>query len=185
MNLIDKAIRRAATAHDGQFRKASKLPYISHPFAVGMILAQHGCTEAVIAAGILHDTVEDTDVTLEQIEAEFGSEVAALVAGASEPDKSLSWEERKTQTIDYLKTATLPVRQVVCADKLHNASSILADLRAEGEQVWDRFNRGKQEQHWYYTNIVASLKENGSFAMVDELEQVVGELFGTSEVGLS
>lgn len=120
-------------------------------------MARTGCSEEVIAAGILHDTVEDTPVTLEQIKEEFGDYVMELVQGASEPDKSLSWEDRKKHTLEYLRTAPLDIKCMGCADKLHNAWSIIQDLQEHGESVWERFNRGKEQQLWYYKGVYESL----------------------------
>ena len=80
-NQIEEAIEVAAEAHHGQYRKGTRTPYITHPYAVGLILMEVGCTEAVIIAGILHDTVEDTDLTLEFIREHFGSAIADIVEG--------------------------------------------------------------------------------------------------------
>lgn len=157
MNMIDQAIHFAARAHHNQYRKASNTPYIAHPFAVGMTLMKAGCSEEVIAAGILHDVVEDTEVSLRQLRVQFGRTVADIVEGCSEPDKSLSWEDRKQHTIDYIKTAPLSVKLVVCADKLHNISSIQEEYKEHGAKIWRRFNRGKQQQSWYYHQVVSNL----------------------------
>ena len=93
--LIDLAIKVSTKAHEGQYRKGTNLPYISHPYAVGMLLMSYECTSEVVAAGILHDTVEDTELTLKDIEEQFGPKVASIVEGCSEPNKEWSWEERK------------------------------------------------------------------------------------------
>jgi len=98
MNMIHKAIQFATLAHKNQFRKGTNIPYIVHPFEVAQILTDAKCNEEVIIAGLLHDTVEDTDVAIGQIEQEFGHYVAELVSSCSE-DKSQSWEERKQHTI--------------------------------------------------------------------------------------
>lgn len=92
LNRIDFAIEFAAYAHRNQLRKGTEIPYISHPFGVGMILLEAKCNEEVIIAGLLHDTLEDTETTEDDIHSRFGSEVLRLVQGASEPDKHLSWE---------------------------------------------------------------------------------------------
>ena len=118
-NRIEEAIEVAAQAHDGQFRKGTNTPYITHPYAVGLMLMDAGCSEAVVIAGILHDTVEDTDLTSACIRNNFGESVANIVDGCSE-NKSLRWRERKTERIEALKTATTEVCLVTCADKLHN-----------------------------------------------------------------
>ena len=155
--IVEEAIEVAAKAHQGQVRKASDIPYISHPFAVGMLLAKAGCTDEVVAAGILHDTVEDTEITLDHIRERFGERVASIVEGCSEPDKSASWEERKKHTLEYLRTAPWEIRLVSCADKLHNALTILSARREMGEAVWHRFKRGRKEQEWYYRGLLESL----------------------------
>ena len=100
--MIFKAIEFAARAHSGQYRKGTKIPYIVHPLGVAKLLIEHGCPDHIVIAGILHDTTEDTPVTLEQIKDIFGLAVAALVEEASEPDKSDTWENRKKSTIQVL-----------------------------------------------------------------------------------
>ena len=177
MDIIEKALQIASSAHENQYRKRTKIPYITHPFAVGMILLKAGYSEEVIAAGILHDTVEDTAVSLEEIKKIFGLKIAEIVAGCSEPDKSLSWEERKEHTIHFLKTAPEEVRIVACADKLHNIKSIIHDYEKSGEVVWTRFKRGKNQQEWYYRNIVESLGAKSSFELLDQLKEAVDKLF--------
>ena len=147
--MLEEAIRVAATAHGDQKRKGTEIPYITHPMSVAIILSQAGYAEEVLAAAVLHDTIEDTHLTLDEIRLLFGHRVAAIVEGCSETDRDLPWEERKQHTLEHLKTASREIRAVSCADKLHNARSILADKRAVGEQVWDRFNRGRDQQKWY------------------------------------
>lgn len=133
--LLDKALAFAARAHQGQFRKGTEIPYISHPYAVGLILQGAGCRREVVAAGILHDLLEDTPVTMEQLRKEFGPEIAALVEGCSEPGHDeLPWETRKEHTIAYLKSAPVEIRMVACADKLHNVRSMMVDYRQVGEE---------------------------------------------------
>ncbi|MCH6269109.1 HD domain-containing protein [Bacillus sp. FJAT-50051] len=136
-----------------------------------------GYRDEVVAAGILHDTDEDTDYKLKDIKHDFGEEIAEIVAGCSEPDKSLSWEDRKEHTIEFLKNASSDIRAVACADKLHNIRSIIKDYEQDGDEVWQRFNRGKEQQEWYYTNLVESLRHQGAFSLVEELEKEVIRLF--------
>jgi (p)ppGpp synthase/HD superfamily hydrolase len=164
--MIKRAIELAAKAHYNQFRKGTDIPYFAHPCNVGIILAQHGCSKEVVAAGILHDTIEDTPLTIEDIRTQFGNEVANIVEGCSEPDKSLSWMERKQHTIDFLAKASMEVKFVTCADKMDNISSIALDYDELGEDFWQRFNAGKEEQSWYYRGLVESLNK-GEFAKTD------------------
>jgi (p)ppGpp synthase/HD superfamily hydrolase len=178
MNLIDQVIEFAAYAHRTQKRKGTKIPYISHPFAVGIILQQAGCKEEVVAAGILHDTLEDTETTEEDLLTLFGPVVLEIVMGCSEPDKGASWEERKQHTLDYLKDAPMSIRQVACADKLHNIRSIKSDLAKYGEEAWTRFKRGRESQQWYYTGLVESLGFASRFELLDQLKDEVDGVFG-------
>nr|WP_275695487.1 HD domain-containing protein [Fredinandcohnia sp. SECRCQ15] len=168
----------ASRAHDGQYRKRTKTPYISHPISVGLILMKAGYRDELVAAAILHDTVEDTELTLNDIEQTFGRTLSTIVEGCSEPDKSLTWDERKEHTIEFLKTAPEDIRVVSCADKLHNVQSIIRDFEHEGDQVWERFNRGKDKQEWYYRSIIKSLGFESTFPLLKELENAVEILFG-------
>jgi (p)ppGpp synthase/HD superfamily hydrolase len=182
MSMIDKAIVFAAKAHEGQTRKLTDIPYVTHPFSVGMLLQKENSSEEVVAAGILHDTVEDTEVTYEEITEVFGDYVANLVRAASEHDKSLPWEERKQHTIEKLKNAELDEIKVIVADKLHNLKSIKEDIESNGGVVWERFNRGKEQQHWYYSSIVKVVaKRKNEFGLIGELEKLVIDVFGTVE----
>ncbi len=182
MHEIDKAIIFAARAHSNQFRKSSDTPYITHPFSVALILQGQDSSKEVVIAGLLHDTIEDTSVTLQDIQREFGPKVAALVEGCSEPNRSASWELRKQHTIDFVKTASYNVKLLVCADKLHNVSCILREYQEIGDRVWERFNRGYEQQKWYYTSLVDSLffglngVEEGS--VFYQYREKVAELFG-------
>ncbi|AGK52337.1 HD domain-containing protein [Bacillus sp. 1NLA3E] len=177
MEIIEKALEVASKAHEQQYRKQTDIPYITHPVAVGMILMKAGYGEELIAAGILHDTVEDTLISLDDIDRIFGKEIAGIVEGCSEPDKSLSWEARKKHTIEFLKLAPEEIRIVACADKLHNIKSIINDYEKSGNDVWERFNRGKDQQEWYYRNIVESLGYVSSFELLEELRREVDRLF--------
>jgi len=160
--MIDLAIEVAVKAHQNQFRKGTDIPYITHPLAVGVILAKAGCSDDVIIAGILHDTVEDTSITLDYIRDTFGKKVSRLVKGASAPDKSLPWEERKRHTQDFLKGASPKVKFVALADKLNNIRAIAADYREIGEGLWKRFSRGKEAQKWYYQGLVQTLRDDSA-----------------------
>ena len=181
MNVIEKALQVASKAHLNQYRKHTNIPYIIHPVAVGMILMKAGYSDDIVAAGILHDTVEDTSLSLAEIDREFGPNIANIVYGCSEPDKSLSWEERKEHTIEFLKTASEDIKAVACADKLHNIRSIMNDYEQICDMVWERFNRGKQDQEWYYRNVIESLGYQSNFKLLDELKIDVDRLFSPSD----
>jgi (p)ppGpp synthase/HD superfamily hydrolase len=140
-----------------QARKGTPFPYVIHPMRVAEILSRYGCGEDLVVAGLLHDTVEDAGCTREQIEAEFGAEVARLVDGASEPDRSATWEVRKQHTLDYLRDeAPLDVALVAAADKLDNIRSIRTDLEHRGEELWTIFSRPREQQRWYYRGLAGA-----------------------------
>src|SRR5437773_10954737 len=145
--MLDFAIEVEAKAHAGQVRKGTDIPYVAHPYAVGMMLARTGYSEEIVAGGILHDTVEDTDLTLAWIRDNFGERVALIVEGCTEPHhRREAWEARKSHTLEYLRIAPWEVRLVACADKLHNLHSIAAEREVEGEGGGTAFNRGPAEQ---------------------------------------
>lgn len=169
MNLIDQAIEFAAVAHDGQYRKGTKVPYIMHPLAVGFLLQRLGCEDEVIIAGMLHDTVEDTDVNLEIIQRQFGKEVTRLVQGVSEENKEWSWEKRKQHTITKLKQADEAITLITLADKIHNLRTVEQELSIRGDEVWNKFNRGKDQQQWYHTSIYEATKHHDKNPMIAQL----------------
>lgn len=151
---IFAALRFATNAHSGQFRKGTSVPYIVHPVTVMQHLINHGASADAIAAGILHDSLEDTATTESELRHNFGDRIADLVIGASESDKSLSWEKRKQHTLSTLaSTEDMEQLMVICADKLSNISSIASDLERCGDIIWTRFNRGYEQQKWYYCSI--------------------------------
>lgn len=149
---LNDAIEFATKRHRGQYRKGTTIPYIVHPLEVMQILLEMGADTKLAIAGVLHDTVEDTNTTLEEIKERFGADVAKLVNSNSE-DKSKSWEERKQHTIDSLAKASHRVKMLVMADKLANLRSIARDYEAIGDRLWSRFNAPKKKQAWYYDKI--------------------------------
>lgn len=151
---VFKALEFAVNAHSGQFRKGTKLPYIVHPVDVMRILISHNASTDAVIAGILHDTLEDTTTTVDDLKQTFGERITQLIMGASEPDKSLSWEERKKHTFEFLsQTNDVEQLMVACADKLSNVSTIKQDFDAIGNEIWKRFKRGYDQQKWYYCGL--------------------------------
>lgn len=142
MSLIKEARRYAEHAHSGQMRKLSDKPYIIHPINVGNILEKAGFSEEVIAAAYLHDAVEDTSVTLEEIVQRFGLEVAGIVEAHTE-NKSKSWEERKQHTIQIVKTGSLEVKSLIVADKLDNLRSLKESYDQQGDTIWNSLEDSK------------------------------------------
>lgn len=144
------AIEFAARAHRGQFRKSSPIPYILHPLGVARILIECGASAEVVIAAVLHDVVEDTPVSLDEVRAEFGDSIADLVSGMSEPNRQDKWENRKRDMLASLETASQDLLLIELADKLDNIRSIQLDMLEHGDAVWARFSRGRDQQKKLY-----------------------------------
>jgi (p)ppGpp synthase/HD superfamily hydrolase len=177
----DAALALAARAHRDQLRKGSDLPYIAHPVHVSIILLRHGFDEDMTIAGLLHDIVEDTDIPLETIRAEFGAEVARLVEAVSETKAvdgvELPWEQRKAEKLAHLHAGTPDVAALKAADAIHNARSIASDVAQSGANVWARFKRGPEQTISYYDAIFAGVQAKlGDHPIVGELGAAVQAL---------
>jgi (p)ppGpp synthase/HD superfamily hydrolase len=154
---LERALRWAAVCHRDQVRKASDTPYVEHVVGVALILDRLGFAEEVVIAGLLHDVVEDTTATLDQVAARFGPAVAEIVRHCSEiktdaAGRKRPWIDRKRDHLQALRQAPVDARAVVLADKLHNLISIELDLRHGGE-VWSRFNADRNQvlEHYHKT----------------------------------
>lgn len=184
---IQKAIIFATLKHLKQKRKGTEIPYIVHPMEVMQILTDLDCSEKTIIAGILHDTLEDTETTPEEILKEFGEDVLSLVKLESE-DKSKTWKERKLETINHLKTAMLDVKLICFADKLSNLRSIYRDNLDIGDKIWERFNATREDLHWYYKGIIdvisIQLKKSSLLAekYVIEYKELLNCLFSVDKI---
>lgn len=176
--MINEAIIFATNAHGNQKRKGSNTPYILHPLEAGIIVSQIKYDENLIAAAILHDTVEDAGVSIEDIEKAFGRRVAELVAIESE-DKSKTWRERKQHTIDHLRAEKdEDVKIVTLADKLSNIRAMDRDYLIIGDELWKRFNvKDKSEQKWYYEGLVEALEGLGGYEAYQEFKELVYKVF--------
>ena len=176
--MVQKAIDFATKVHEGQYRKGTDRPYIVHPMEVGKIVSTMTQDEEIISAAILHDTIEDTDVTYEDLKQEFGTRVADLVAAESE-DKSKTWIERKGHTLEHLKTASQAEKILTMADKLSNIRSMARDYLLVGEELWQRFNmKDKEKQAWYYTSMIDLLKDLNETPEYQEYVRLCGKVFG-------
>src|SRR5574344_103388 len=160
-NIKTKALEFAIKAHKGQRRKSdSTKPMIIHPINVANILEENGFDDNGIGAGYLHDVVEDTKYSIDDIRNNFNDDIASLVEGASEPDKSLSWEVRKKHTIDITKNLDLRHKAIICADKISNLEDIMILGEINGNYDFSAFKRGFKDQKWYYEEVYNSLINN-------------------------
>lgn len=156
--MIRKAAEFAARVHEGTLRKGSRIPYISHPMEVAMIVALMTDDQDLIAAAYLHDVIEDAGVTYGELEREFGPRIAQLVKKESE-DKSRTWTERKQATIDRLITAKREDKILAFGDKLSNLRSTAKDYMVVGDEIWQKFRaKDKKLQAWYYISMVDSFQ---------------------------
>lgn len=160
MELISDAIHFAVKAHDGMRRKCSDSPYVLHPMEAAVIVGTMTDDQHLISAAVLHDIVEDTMVTLDEIEEKFGKRIAELVASETEnkrthlPPES-TWRIRKEESLKVLKdTEDIAVLMVWLGDKLANMRSIYREWKKEGNAMWQKYNqKDPEEQGWYYTTI--------------------------------
>jgi len=177
---LGEALRLAARLHRGQTRKGSEVPYLAHLLAVAVLVAEHGGDEDQIVAALLHDAIEDAGgaAAREEIGRRFGEDVAAIVEGCTDTDvvPKPPWRDRKERFLGRLASAPERVRLVVAADKLHNVSATLRDVRRDGSAAWRRFRGGREGTLWYYGAAVESLARGWSHPILDELRDAVATL---------
>jgi len=183
-NFID-AFELAAEVHAHQLRKGSHVPYLGHLMAVSALVLDFGGDEACAMAALLHDTVEDCEdgrAMEARIRGRFGDRVADIVLHCSdaiaEPGKPTPpWHARKQQYIDDLEHADHDALLVSACDKLHNARSVLGDLRVQKDALWQRFStKSGPDQVWYYTTLADLFSRRMPGPLADELQRVVREL---------
>ena len=181
--LLDRAIVFAVRAHAGTERRGKGFPYIVHPMEAVEIVATMTSDQELLAAAALHDTVEDTDVTLEQIRAEFGERVASFVAAESdEPHQSRdsveNWRARKQVAIDRLSAASREAKIVALGDKLSNMRAIARDYAERGDEVWNLFHTKDPTDHaHHYRGLAAALSELSDTFAYKEIEKLINQVF--------
>lgn len=183
-SLLDRAIIFAVRAHAGTERRGKGFPYIVHPMEAMEIVATMTADQELLAAAALHDTVEDTGVTVEQLREEFGERIASLVAsesdtfveGVSEED---SWHARKQAAIDRLARAPHDAKMVALGDKLSNMRAIARDYAVQGDALWKIFHANDPKDHeWHYRGLADSLRELQDTFAFKEFEQLINQVFG-------
>lgn len=199
--IIDRAIRVATYAHSGAARKGTAIPYILHPLEAAAIVTQVIAEQRgtapddmtpsdnfIIAAAILHDTVEDTDLTAEDIKTLFGPKTAALVADETENKRESrpaaeTWKIRKTESIKHLTAASEDAKLVAFGDKLSNLRAIAADHRRFGDALWERFNQKDPAEHaWYYGEMMMIFEKTFSKTLFfREYERLYFDIFRNIE----
>ena len=188
---INHALAFAAKHHDRQVRKGTKLPYLTHPANVAVILTRYGCDSDTVVAGILHDVIEDCvregysrEMLEQRIGDKFGAKALDTVLAVTyrrhdDDGVELSGDDRKTDYLERLSDASEEARWVCAADKIHNASSILSDLRrtVDAETIWSRFGGGRAGTGRWYRQVYERLREVGFDApIMAELDKISSEL---------
>jgi len=177
---FEDALIFAIHLHADQKRKSSGVPYIAHLLAVASLVLESGGDEDLVIAALLHDAVEDQGglATLLEIQRRFGERVARIVDGCSDASEQPKppWRPRKEAHLERLHHADWDVRRVALADKLHNARSLLEDIRRDGVISLERFRGGRDGTLWYYQSAVALFQETDPGPWADELGRVVAEI---------
>ncbi len=193
-DLLDRAIVFAVHAHAGTERRGKGFPYIVHPMEAVSIVATITSDQELLAAAALHDTVEDTETTVDEIRREFGERVASLVAdesdripgqtgnddnaGCERPTEEESWHGRKQDAIDRLSRASRDAKIVALGDKLSNMRAIARDYAVQGDTLWNLFHVTDRSEHeWHYRGLADALCELSDTFAFQEFEHLINQVF--------
>ena len=192
MDLLDEAISFAVKKHSGQVRKMEESPYILHPVEVMSVVGTMTADKEILAAAVLHDTVEDTDTTIEEIRENFGTRVSLLVMTETENKREDlppgdTWQLRKEETLMMLEnTNDMGVRMMWLGDKLSNMRSFARSYRKYGDAMWENFNqKNPEKQAWYYGKIIEFLKPLKEYDAYREFVSLVNYVFKDHIGGLN
>jgi (p)ppGpp synthase/HD superfamily hydrolase len=177
--LLKRALDHAAVWHRDQRRRypGADVPYVSHCAGVATVLARHGFGDEVVAAGALHDVLEDCGVSYEDLAAKFGARVADLVRHVSESDRSLPWEVRKARYLEHFKVKPWDAQAITLADKIDNLLSIVVCARDWGDP-WPQFKRGRAAQIERFDALAAALMPLAPNALIDEYRATLESVRG-------
>ena len=186
--LLDRAIVFAVEAHHNTERRGKGFPYIVHPMEAVEIVATMTSDQDLLAAAALHDTVEDTEVTIEQIRETFGDRIADIVHAESDQlngvlfdgkNEEETWHARKQAAIDRLATAPREAKIVAMGDKLSNMRAIWRDYQTQGDKLWDIFHiKDKASHEWHYRGLAAALNELNETFAYKEFTRLIEEVCG-------
>ncbi len=184
ISLMDRAIIFATRAHSGTYRKGTSIPYIVHPIEAAAIVSTMTADPDMIAAAVLHDVVEDTDATVEEISFFFNERIARLVEAESENKRKdlppqETWMVRKMETLEFLRTkADREAKILALADKLSNMRAIHRDQNTVGDKLWERFNEKDKSKHgWMYRQVANALSELSDTFAWQEYDELVRKTF--------
>ncbi|MFI5240786.1 MAG: HD domain-containing protein [Candidatus Saccharimonadia bacterium] len=176
--VIRQALQVSASAHKVQVRKGSGIPYIVHPVGVMLTLAEFTSDEVTLAAALLHDALEDTAYTEAQMRRDFGDDVTNTVKAVTKDATITDWRARNENYLATLRTSGNDrAFMVSAADKINNLESTLADFEELGDDLWDRFHTGKDDQLWWYRSVLTLLEEKlPTSPLVIQLAKLVTQL---------
>ena len=183
-NLIDRAAIFAIKAHSGAKRRRCDCPYIIHPFEVATVAASMTNDEEILAAALLHDTVEDADVSIEEIGEKFGERVMKLVRSETEDKRAdrppeETWKIRKEESLRMLEKGDRSVKILWLSDKLSNMRSFYRDHMELGDAFWKNFHqKDVKMQEWYYRTIAEHVSELSDTAAYEEYTRLLEQVFG-------
>lgn len=184
--VLDRAIIFAVKAHSGTERRGKGYPYIVHPMEAVEIVATMTSDQELLAAAALHDTLEDTSVTVDQIREEFGDRIAALVADETDQipgmawnvDEAATWHARKRAAIDRLARASRDAKTVALGDKLSNMRAIARDYAVQGDTLWNLFHvKDRKDHEWHYRGLAEALKELEDTFAYQEFIKLINQVF--------
>lgn len=181
-----KALIKASELHKDQLRKADGYPYVTHLYSVAFILSRYTEDEDIIAAGLLHDVLEDIPsdrYSAKDLKLEFGERIFEIVKGVSEDkdpkdrkeDKEAIWRRRKERYLANLERDSIETLMVSCADKIHNLTSLKEAYDNQGDKVWDNFNSDKKRARWFNEKLISIMRKRLNSDMVDELERAFSD----------
>lgn len=182
---IQKAINFASRLHRGQSRKDdASMPAVSHAFSVGWILSEYTDDENVIAAGMLHDVLEDVkNYRFDDLKNDFGEEVAKIVKEVSEDkdpnietDEKALWQERKDGYLKNLENDSFEGMMVCAADKIHNMHCLIKAYKEQGEELWGKFNAPADRKIWYYEEVAKILNDKLDNPIVSVLNMEIEKM---------
>lgn len=184
--LLDRAIIYAVNAHAGTERRGKGFPYVVHAMEAMAIVATMTSDQELLAAAALHDVLEDTDITAEELEKEFGPRITAIVVAESDTieddvPENLSWHSRKQAAIDRLKAAPIEAKMVALGDKLSNMRAIARDYTTIGDRIWNLFHVTDLAEHkWHYMGLADSLRDLSDTFAFKEFESLINQVFNGS-----
>ena len=188
MELVSEAIVFAVKAHDGMRRRKSDTPYVLHPMEVAVIVGSITDNQDVIAAGVLHDVVEDAGITIDEVGEKFGKRVMELVASETENKREElppeeTWRVRKEESLEKLRTTDdIEVLMLWIGDKLSNIRAIYRDFLVEGDALWDKFHQSDiKVQAWYYRSILKYTERISDTLAWIEYKTILEKIFGAEE----